>query len=203
MRGESDMKTNREIYVDKLNNSSTEEFVKLVNAYQICSRCSNAYWDGNQTICHKNINKSSCEKGQEEYFESYSNEDLQEKYNKKYHYCKGYKQAKLLKELVQIIYYSGVVEWNGVDQCEICKNKGKKCYSTYSNCLWPFQHLLNIHSDYIKEKVKELNDFDKLCFRDKMTFDVWMKDILIPSILDKDINEKANRLCDILIKGDV
>lgn len=188
------MKTNREIFMDRLNKSNMDDFVKLVNAYEKCSRCSNNYWDGINRPCHRNINESSCEDGQKEYFESYPDEDLQKKYNKKYWYCKGYEQARLLKELTQVIYSCGVVEWNGIDKCEICHNKGEKCYTTNFKCSLPFQYLIDLHSNYIKVKIKDLNDIDKMLLKRKMTFDVWLKDTLIPSISDKEFRDKAKHL---------
>ena len=62
---------------------SGEEFLKVVSGVGKCKRCSNSYWDGNQELCHKNINDSSCELGLKEYLESDISENLQTKYKKK------------------------------------------------------------------------------------------------------------------------
>lgn len=62
---------------------SGEEFLKVVSGVGRCKRCSNSYWDGNQELCHRNINDSSCELGLKEYLESDIGENLQIKYKKK------------------------------------------------------------------------------------------------------------------------
>lgn len=195
------MKTNREIFMDdfveKLQSSDTERFVDLVSAHgtlRRCKNCSNSYWDGNKASCHKNINKSDCIKGQIEYFESCPGEDLKRKYNKKYWYCDSHEQAQTLHDLMELIYTCGILEWDGVEACKNCHHKGKKCYSHEFKCYWPFQYLLDVYSDYIKEREKDLNEFDKLSFKDKMTFEVWIRDVIIPSISDEKICDKTKYL---------
>lgn len=192
------MKTNREIFMNELNNSNMDNFIDLINSCGKCNRCSNNYWDGNVNSCHKNINNSSCEDGQREYFESYPEENLQNKYNKKYWHCKGYSNAQSLNNLTEILYSCGVIEWKGVDNCKYCHNKGKECYSVSSKCFWLFQYLLNLHSDYVKDKIKKLNDFDKLIYKENMTFEKWLTDIVIPSISDKLIRDKAEHFLDLV-----
>lgn len=80
------------------------------------------------------------------------------------------------------------------DQCERCHNKGKECYSSDFKCYLPFHHLLNLHQNYVNEKIKDLNNYEILLYRNKMTFNIWIRDILIPLIQDKDIFNEAKRL---------
>lgn len=192
------METNREIFMNKLNDSNMENFINLINSCGKCNRCSNYYWDGNVNYCHKNTNNSSCENGQREYFESYPEENLQKKYNKKYWYCKGYDNAQSLNKLTEILYSSGVINWKGVDSCRYCYNKEKECYLVSYKCFWPFQYLLDLHSDYVKEKIEKLSDFDKIVYKEEMTFEKWLADIVIPSISDKSIRDQAEYFLDLV-----
>lgn len=75
--------TNRELFMEKLQDADMKEFVELITCYGKCTRCSNNYWDGNYTGCHENKNESSCEEGIAEFMEARPGENLQVKYNKK------------------------------------------------------------------------------------------------------------------------
>ena len=76
--------TNRELFMEKLQDADMKEFVELITCYGKCTRCSNNYWDGNYTGCHENKNESSCEEGIAEFMEARPGENLQVKYGKKY-----------------------------------------------------------------------------------------------------------------------
>lgn len=195
------MKTNRDIFmetfIEELKESNTERFVELISAFgsfRRCGKCSNSYWDGNHYKCHKNINKSDCQKGQMEYFESYPGDDLQKKYNKQYWYCNGYEQAQALNKLTELLYSYKVVLWNGTEICKGCANKGKKCYEFHFKCYVPFQYLMDSYSDYVKEKIKDLDEFDEFNFRNEITFEIWLRDIIIASISNKGVLDKAKSL---------
>ncbi len=103
------MKTNRDLFIEKLSKSETAQIIRIMNGAGKCTRCSNHYWDWNLRKCHKNINDSDCEQGQAEYLDSYPEENLQKKYHKKYFRCKNSQHAELLQKIAGILFNSGVV----------------------------------------------------------------------------------------------
>lgn len=103
------MKTNRDLFIEKLSKSDTTQIARIINGEGKCTRCSNHYWDWNQNKCHKNINDSNCEQGQAEYLDSYPGENLQKKYHKKYFNCKNSQHAELLQKIEGILFASGVM----------------------------------------------------------------------------------------------
>ena len=79
--------TNRELFMEKLQDADMKKFVELITCHGKCTRCSNNYWDGNYTGCHENKNESSCEEGIAEFMEARPGENsgLHERHKRRVH----------------------------------------------------------------------------------------------------------------------
>lgn len=204
-----EVKTNRDLLMEQLQNASTEDFISL-SWYGKCSRCSNNFWDGNQDRCHVNINESSCELGYKEWLESYPEENLQEKYHKKYWCFKDCISAHLGKELVDILYISKAIA-PPLEVENACKEKccaAKSCAGT--ECYMYYQHILNLYNKYVKEmaekKAEERYPYSKSKIREdcisdyirdiKSSFrlETFLCNVLVPKIQDKLIQGKAKQI---------
>lgn len=117
-------KSNRELFLDELSKYSCVDLVDYTNGKLRCLRCSNRYFDGGYNYCHSNINDSNCTEGQIEWLQSYPDDILPLKYNKKYGCCSGYREAKRLQDDLVLLYESGVID---VD-CEDYKNNVNVLY---------------------------------------------------------------------------
>lgn len=202
------MMTNKELFLIRLQNSSTEEFVRLTSLWGKCSRCSNYFWDGNQTHCHKNINESSCEKGYAEWLDARPDEDLQKKYNKRYFYFRDRVSAFLGKGIMDILYtYNAVTPPAdyGEKKClDGCFGGEKGCGN--ASCYMYWQHILNLYESYIEEQAKarlrsggiaaNQTALEHTTKSMSLNFKLnnFILEILIPQIQDTEMREKAKQI---------
>lgn len=184
------MKSNKDIFLEELQKADSSKFIGLINSRGKCWRCSNHFWDGSQSACHKNFNDSSCEEGQKEYFESYPGENLQLKYHKKYIYCKNYMDAVLKKELMVALYSSGQVEFAENSRCNSCSDD---CIEVM--CFKQYQNLIDMHRRYAKAKYETLKtDSERYLLQQNFTFAVYLRDVFIPAISDDEIRGRAKQM---------
>lgn len=204
--------TNRDVFMEKLTKASTNEFIRLITCGK-CTRCSNNFWDGNQTPCHKNINDSDCDDGFAEWLEASPGDNLQEKYGKKYWYFTDHTSAQLNRMIMDLLYLSGVVVHpakDGEKQCtERCLNHDN-CSSTSCYMLW--QHIMNLCEKHVEElawdkvrkqfprsgkNLEEHRDDYEYYKRDlerTMRTDVFIRDVLTPRISDERLRGKMELL---------
>ena len=151
-------------------------FLALVTGQGKCGRCDNSYWDGTKASCHQNINESSCEEGQREYFESCPEENLQKKYGKKYFEHTDWEQAEVEKALVELLYdEQALLAYTKQLACSVCKNRGMRCHKKESTCIWPYQNLVDQCPD-------------------RRFLSHWLKETVIPQITSEDVQNRAVHL---------
>lgn len=184
-------KTNGELYVEKLLQYSPEEMAHNLHYRNKCRMCSNFYWDANQNGCHRNTNENNCEKGQQEYFESYPGENLAAKYGKKYIVCHDSAHAEQMKELMIALYRNNLVDVPELSRCHKCKADCLK-----NSCGQAFRNIIDMYDKWLKTELDKIEEEDrKKEFRKQNLF----QDYLSIKILSKipDI-EKRSRMMDIL-----
>lgn len=189
------MKTNREVFMEKLQNSDTDEFVHLIRGGGQCFRCSNYFWDGNQGECHKNINESSCEAGVAEWLEANEGENLQIRYKKKYWKFHNYTQASYARMLADILYSCGLIDKTD-NRCSHCK-KSECVMSTTCSSSWI--NIRNMAWEYTKTLIKDLDErYEaytisqiKEKYEDEFNF---IEEVLIPKIGDLEVRGQAKML---------
>lgn len=191
------MITNREMFMENLANSSDEEFVDLITCKGKCTRCSNYYWDANNSGCHKNMNNSSCEKGIREFMESDIDENLQLKYAKRYIVFHNHEEATAGKMIAEILYRCGVVDKSDECECRFCAYKDNdECINKRICCKASWINIKIMRDAYTKSLKSELPDFghdyDKMMidekYRDVL---VYIEDVLVPKIKS---DENKNRI---------
>lgn len=195
------METNREKFIEKLKTADTESFINLITGCGKCARCSNSFWDGNCTGCHKNINNSSCEEGMAQYMESRVGENLQVKYHKKYGAFRSYSHAALGRQLADILFQAGVVDkleppctsWCTADDCSGC------------NRFWC--NILDMSRKYADDLIEPYNDDDnsdeavrardlyKKYHGNDMAF---ISEILVPRIKEVELRAQADLMVQLI-----
>lgn len=192
--------TNRELFMEKLQDADMKKFVELITCHGKCTRCSNNYWDGNYTGCHENKNESSCEEGIAEFMEARPGENLQVKYSKKYSAFCSYTQASLAKHLAVILFQTGVVE-KLEPPCEICRKTD--CYE----CSRFWCNILDMSRKYARKLVEpykendfsvealEARDLEKRYYGNDMIF---IQEILIPRIQEPELAAQAKLLVELV-----
>lgn len=189
------MKTNREAFMEELQNADTNRLVELTTGYGRCHRCSNYFWDGNQGECHKNINESSCEKGMAEWFDANVGENLQIKYKKKSWKFHNYTQASYARMLADLLYSCGLVEKTD-NKCNYCRKK--ECVmSTICSSSWI--NIRNMASNYAKSLTKDLDpryeEYTINNIRRKYEDEfVFIEEVLLPKIEDLEVRGQAKML---------
>lgn len=187
-------KTNREVFMEKLQDSNIETFVYMITSGGKCTRCSNHYWDGNVSKCHQNINNSSCDKGIAEYMEARSGENAQVKYNKKYSTFCSYSHAMLGKELATVLYQAGVVD-KLEPPCEWCGPDKDECI----NCDRFWCNILDMSRIYARELAASFDEFhqyeaheaERKFYGNTMIF---ISEVLIPKIKESELRAQAELL---------
>lgn len=194
------MKTNREVFMEKLQESSIEDFIHLTTGGGKCLRCSNYFWDGNYTGCHKNINDSSCEAGIAEYLESEVGTNLQVKYNKKYGAFRSYSPAMVGKMLAEVLFQAGVVA-KLEPPCEWCKKTDcVPCDRHWCNILdMSRAYALELTRPYTEDdfssEASKARDLYKRYYNNDMIF---ISEILIPRIKEDELRVQAELLVKII-----
>lgn len=202
------IKTNREIFMEKLEAADMSRFINMITGCGKCTRCSNSYWDGNASRCHKDANNSSCEEGISQYMESRVGEDLQLKYCKKYLIFRSHHHAMLGKYLATILFQEGIVD-KSEPICEACEiNNCSKCENFWRN-------IINMSDDYkkmlIKPYVKDytvasiesIKDIEvKKMYERYSNKNIFILEILIPRIQDYELRIKAKLLMELILKDE-
>lgn len=171
-------KTNKAIFLEELSAcTDSQTFVDMISSGK-CSHCSNHYWDMGQSKCHKNINESSCEKGQAEYFESSPEEDLQIKYRKKYWSCENVEDAYNKLNLIRTLHKAGVIE--KAECCQRCLNK--ESFRSCEACDITVNQLQRMYGSEIRRQDVE---------RSKYPFKRFLQDKIIPAIKDEKLRKEA------------
>lgn len=188
--------TNKEVFIKNLNEANMSHFVDLIIGCGKCNRCSNFFWDGNYTGCHKNMNDSSCEEGIAQYMESRVGENLQVKYHKKYGTFRSYTHAMLGKQLAEILYQAGVVDLIE-PPCEWCKSDtpDKRC----ADCDRFWCNILDMSRRYAVELAKSFDKFhqyeahevERKYYGNAMVF---ISEILISRISEDELKVQAELL---------
>lgn len=198
------MKTNRELFLKELEEADMDYFVRLITGYNKCARCSNFYWDGNYTECHKDKNNSSCEEGIAQHMKSKVGENLQVKYHKKYSAFRSYFHAMLGKQLANILFQSDVVD-KLEPTCEYCES------SECSECDRFWCNILDMSREYAYNLVEPYSDDDhshdaikarelsKKYYQNDMIF---ISEILLQQIQDPALYIQAKLLTELLLKDD-
>lgn len=192
-------KTNREVFMERLQKADTEDFVNFI-AYGKCMRCSNNYWDGNYTGCHQDKNESSCKKGIVEFMDAHVGENIQVKYGKKYSAFNSYNQASLARHLATVLFQAGVVE-KMESSCSICK--AADC----PGCDRFWCNILDMSRKYAHDLVKSYkeNDFSMEAIEarelEKRYYGndiVFIREILIPRIQEPELETQAKLLAELV-----
>lgn len=181
---------NEKLFKDELNHMHIEEFARFISAPDKCLRCSNYYWDGSQSRCHKNINDSSCVEGTLEWLESDNTDDLQSKYHKKYFTFKDKQSADIGKKILHLIYSTGMIE-KLYDNCYGCTTDN--CIEAdCSTCWWNLILMQNRYIREIQHKMDPKNTYEIQKFEEKYrVLTTWLQDVIVPYISDISVKDQV------------